>query len=219
MAILRGTVSLKAVRQDTDLDAAGGLAQRAVRNKTQQNSGTIRLGNNRGNVLGIQYDTHNPAVGGWWTQRDKTSGHGYLTNNSTRKDIYTNGSRVFVPCAGNYGVDIAMEARCTGLVSESGNYRLTGNSFGEIDDRYRNQEMHIDVVSNTYDYLTGPQTLSLNKIITTDWMYGDRTHNYTLSLSTSRPYVTLTLRNVHKGGGGAQLTTHQFYNFVLVADF
>mgnify|MGYP003969885823 CR=1 FL=1 len=216
LGITRGSVSLRAVRLDTDRPEAGGMAERAIRNKTQQNTGSVSLAANRGNILGIQYDTHNPATNATWTQRDKTAGKGYLMNNPA---ISTDGVRVYVPCKDNYSNDIAVEARVCGLVTETGNYRLTGNAFGEADTRYRNGEMHIVVVSNAYDYLVGPQTLSLNKTINSDWMTGETTHNYTMSLSTAKPYVTLTLRNVHKSGGAGMLTTHHFYNFVLKTDF
>jgi hypothetical protein len=212
MGIPKGSVSLKAVRADLDLPANGGMVERAVRNKTQQNSGSVSLSQNSGNILGIQYDTYNPSYGSAWTVRNRTSGHGYLTN---QVSISTDGTRVFIPCRDNYSDDVGVEARCNGIVAESGSHVLAGSTFGEYDTRYYNGEIHIVLVTNSAGYLQGAQNLAHETYLNSTWGKGEKTHSFNVNLSTSLPYITLTFRNIHKSGGAGALTTHHFWNWTL----
>ena len=207
-----GNVSLQAIRQDLDLAGAGSMNERALRDKIQNKSGAISLNQFRGNILGMQYLTYNTSEAGWNKLRDRTAGTGYLMN---QPNIRTDGARVYVPCTDNYSSDIGVEARLTGKVLESGAYTLSGSSFGEFDTNYYNGEMHINLIANAGGYLQGVNSILIDQRHNLTWAMGEKTWSYTVSLSTSRPFITVVFRNIHKSGGRGTTTTHQFWNWTL----
>ena len=206
-----GQVSLKAVREDLDIASAGSISERAVKNKVQNNGG-VSLSEFRGNILGIQYETYNTSAASWDKKRNRTAGTGYLMNNP---NIRTDGARVYVPCTDNYSQDIGVEARLTGKVLESGNYTLSGSSFGEYDTFYYNGEMHINLIANTSGYLVGVNNILVDKRHNLTFGMGDKTWSYPVSLTTSQPFITVVFRNIHLSGGRGTTTTHQFWNWTL----
>lgn len=212
MGITRtGPVRVRDVRVDTDLAATGSISERACRDRVQ-NKGALSLNSFRGNILGIQYETYNTSAAGWDKKRNRTAGTGYLMNNPK---ISTDGARVYVPCTDNYSQDIGVEARLTGKVLESGNYTLSGESFGEYDTFYYNGEMHINLIANSGGYLQGINNILIDKRHNHGWGMGNKSWSYPVSLTTSQPYITVVLRNIHLSGGQGTTTTHHFWNWKL----
>ena len=216
MGISTSQQSLRAIREDLDLPAAGSARERAVMNKVNKTGGNIALSEYAGNVAGLQHQMdRNPSYGNgapWKKRRDECSGHYAIQRWGS---AYMSGGVAYCESVelGLGGGDSGHEWRQCGTVLESGSYELTGTSFGEWDPYYRIIEHHTQIVSNTDGFLEGAQTIHFNSIIKGYSQNGD-TYNWNLSttgpitLSTSSPYVTIIGRNIAKSGGGGDMRSH-----------
>ena len=219
MSVSSTQVSLRALRQDLDLSANGGMNERAILNKNIQTSGPIRLADFKGNVLGNQLSVNkNEFSGGgtWPKQRYEGSAHAYIRRAG---DVTVSGNKILVSCAegGLNGGDRGTEYRAIGRCNESGTYRLTGNSFGRFSGFYNVGRLHINLVANSSGYLSGLQNLLVNRILTSTTGSGDRSWSDTVSLNSStHPFITLILRYVQLDGGRGDSFQHDFWDWKLV---
>ena len=221
MGVSSSQASLQAVRQDLDLSAAGGMTERAVRNKVNNQSGDISLESFKGNVLGQQLliDKSNWSGGSWQRKRYHSSAHSYATISGG--DVKVSGDQIIVKrtARGNNG-DAAAEARVLGRVNEAGTYRLTGTINPEFYSRDSLITCEVLLLCNRDNYLSGTQVILTNLVFTrsNSTSGADKAVDQTVNLSLNYPYVTLILRNVSKNGSqptGA-IYNHKFFNFKLV---
>lgn len=213
MAVSSSQVSLKAVRQDLDLSAAGSMTERAVLNKVNKRSGPVSLSEFKGNVFGTQLVLHKNWGGLPWKQiRYESSGH--LYEDRYGSDVFVSGNKIVVRVYENDD-DNGMEARLLGKIEQSGSYRLTGKSFGRFSNYHTNTYLHVNLISNSSGYLSGTQNIDYRYEQNKYFAEGDKSYNTTVSLTTARPYITLVLRQINKYGGQLQTFDIDFWNWKL----
>jgi len=219
VSVSSSQASLKAVRLDLDLSAAGGMTERAVRNKVNNRSGNISLASFKGNVLGQQLSLNNDAWGGneskWRRKRYEASTHTYGLYPASSSTITISGNQYHVKQQGSGSTsDKGCEARCIGLVSESGSYRLTGNWSGEFS-AWDATQLHIYLMESQTSWLSG----TTNIVYGNEWdrgPTGNQTFSQVVTLSTNKPYVTLILRNIEKAYSDiTKHYTHKFWDWKL----
>lgn len=223
MGVSSSQVSLQAVRQDLDLSAAGGMTERAVRNKVNNQSGDISLESFKGNVLGQQLlvDQNAWSGGSWQPKRYQSSAHSYLTPNGG--DVTVSGDQIIIrrTATGSSG-DAAAEARILGRVSESGYYNLTGTINPEFYSYDSNIICEVLLLSNQNNYLSGAQVILANLVFTRSnaTSGANKPVDKRVYLTTEFSYLTLILRNVSKNGSGptGAIYNHKFFNFKLVEE-
>lgn len=225
MSISSSQASLRAVRADLDLSEAGSIREKAVLNKVNKTGGNISLSEFKGNLVGQQLTIDTAPQNNesnWKKKRYEGSGHTFLT--ATGGVSITETIKVGItvrPSGGDYisGDDRGHEYRVIGKCEESGTYRLTGKSFGRFDGSsgtsYNNGQLHVMVVSHSSGWLSGTSTTNYYAELTKkNGGRDERSWSETFTLSTSRPYVTLILRNIQKAGGSPSKTwQHDFWDF------
>lgn len=118
---VRLPVSLLAVRQDTDLPAAGGMRDRQLLNRQLKGSGEVSLAAFHNTINGFQRQWD--GYGGLST--GKTGPYFYLDNNFTTGSSYKmsgNQVELYVLCWGDTYQDMGTEARVNGKFTHTGNY-------------------------------------------------------------------------------------------------
>lgn len=219
MSVSSSQASLTSVRADLDLSPAGGMTERAVLNKNIQTAGPIKLADFKGNVLGNQLSINKAEFGQgipWPKNRYEGSAHPYISRTG---DVGVSGNKILVSAreGGAGGGDRGTEYRAIGRCDESGTYRLTGKSFGRFSDAFRIGELHISLIANASDYLSGPNQLLVRRELNSSDGSGERTWNETVTLNASTsPFITLILRYIHKDGGRGDTFQHDFWDWKLV---
>ena len=220
MGIKAASASLRAVREDLDLSANGGMLERAVRSKANQRTGSVSLAKFKGNICGQQNQINSNLLNNKpWTQvRYETAASYYLTKSGIVTPI--NDSHYWISVVeGGGGTDLddrGTETRLLGKVLESGTYRITCRAVGRFDTNYNVIGLDFDVVSNATGYLQGAQEMtmhhrerSVEPSKTFNW-------NKTFTLSTSKPYITVICRNIAFSGGVSGRTYYSdFFDTLL----
>jgi hypothetical protein len=213
MGVSSTEASLREVRQDLDLGASGSILERAVLNKVNKQSGPVSLAEYKGNILGTQLLLHKNWGGKPWKKiRNESSGHLYITR--VNSDVYLSGNRICISVYEEMG-DNGMEARLIGKVTESGRYRLTGKTYGRFSGSHDFTEMHVNLISNVSDYLSGVNDVVYRWEQNRAFAKGEKTHSVEVNLNTSRPYITLCLRQINKYGGQLETYVHDFWDWKL----
>ena len=223
MGVSRSQQSLNAIRADLGLPEAGSARERAVMNKVNKTGGNIALSEYSGNILGLQHVMdRGPSLqnGDWQKTKDICSAHYAVQRWGSG---YMSGGVAYLTSVelGGGGGDSGHEWRQLGMVLEDGNYELTGTSFAEWDSSYRIIEHHTQIVCNENGFLVGRNTIAFDSI-RKDVSSNGNTYTWNLAatgpitLSTSKPYVTLIGRNIAKSGGvfGTE-HTHNWRNMRL----
>jgi len=224
MGVGLGNVSLKAVRQDVDLSAAGGMRERAMQNKYGQESGNVSLAGYKGNMNCIQFA---PLAGNQFQQtwppvgRYNGAGASYIQASGT---VTKSGKAVRCSAAGKGlgGGDCGMEYRFISRVTENGIYRFTVTSKinkSITSDRYN--QIHINVIANPNGYLVGlndvvvqyEQRATNHGFVYPNW--SPVTQSWDFPLSTSKPYITVIFRNIQLDGGYFDSSNFDFYDAKL----
>ena len=206
MSVSSTQVSLRALRQDLDLSANGGMRDRAILNRDgQRSSGNVRLSDYKGSLTGGQLTvigggnaTPNLRYDGYW---------GYYPASGGTPSISGTTIRTYSTMTGFGGSDTSSEYRVSGYVNEGGTYRLTGNLNFSRSTNYANQSWQVAVVGSATGYLSG---VTRNELLFSGDTKGDYTINRTVDLITSRPYITLILYSITRSGGNSaegQFTT------------
>lgn len=226
MSISSSQASLKAVRQDLDLSAAGSISDRAVLNKVNKQSGPVSLSEYKGNVLGTQLFLPNDPIlempGSWKKIRSESFATYYVLRNG---QATISGSSVLVSATdtqsntGDYGTEV----RICGRISELANYRLTGSAYGRfgvpVPGNMLHSQMHINLLANASGYLSGSQRNAIDIKYYRGDGSGEQKINRLVTLDSDKPYITLVFRYIYSGMGSDYSTnTHQFLNFKLVKE-
>ena len=224
MGVSSTEASLRAVREDLDLPAAGSMSDRAVLNKVCKQSGPVSLAEYKGNILGTQLyipgGTQPLEQSQWPKRRDESFATYYIARNGY---VRLSGDRIQIEqqdISGNNG-DYGTEARICGKVLEDGRYRLTGTAYAQFAASPGNgihAQLHVQLIATTNDYLSGLQSLLVNDVY---YRGGGTTFNINkfVTLSTSKPYIALIFRYIMSGQGATtNRYTHEFTNFKLVKE-
>ncbi|NBR40479.1 MAG: hypothetical protein EBT93_13870, partial [Alphaproteobacteria bacterium] len=173
----------------------------------------------KGNILGTQLVFYN-CWGGpgreWKKRRWETAGVGYATVSGIGTGISGNRLQVRATEQGLNGGDAGCEARICGRVSENGTYRFSGKSFGRFSSYYNTGQLHINLITNTSDYLVGANNNVVYEVWNRTFASGEKSWSYDVNLTTSQPYVTAIFRNILKDGGRGDSFTHDFWDWKLV---
>lgn len=226
MGISSTEASLRAIREDLDLPAAGSIDERAVLNKINKPYLPVSLSEYKGNILGTQLyipGGDSPLEEIQWPKRRDEAFATYY--GEKRGWVRVSGDRIQIEQADQIGnaYDYGTEFRICGKVLEDGKYRLTGTAYGDFAVAYDNQnhaQMHIQLLASTDDYLSGYQLLLVNKTYyarntSDDTFYEDNL----VDLSTKQPYVTFICRYIMSWQGRTTQTyTHEFTDFKLVKE-
>lgn len=219
MGVSSSQASLKAVRQDLDLAAAGDMLERPVLNKVNKQAGPINLADFKGNILGTQLEVYK-CWGGpgreWKKRRWETGAVAYATVAGANAVVSGNRLQMIAREQGLDGGDAGVEARICGRVLENGTYRLSGKSLGRFSQYYSTGQLHINLITTVSDYLAGPLNNVVYQVHNKNFANGEKSWSYDISLTTSEPYVTLVLRNILKDGGRGDTWTHDFWDWKLV---
>ena len=195
--------SLVQARQDCDLPASGSLTERALRNRISKNSGNMNLASLANSVVGQQLWIPD----GWNStsfSRNKTNkgwGASVLMSNAA---VDVQGNEISLRGRNSSAGDQYLEARLPGRIAESGQYRLTGSFTvsSRAAQGYGSDQIYgqVAVVGNQSGYLSGAQTIHLNKKYGTN-NAGGYTYsvNEVVSLSYLRTYVTVIFYYIVKG--------------------
>lgn len=226
MGVSSTEASLRAVRQDLDLSAAGSILERPVLDKANKQSGPVSLAEYKGNILGTQLSLDKGSWnGGWSALRDRTSCHHYGVYPDPAPPIDIVGREILIQMPGSSSSgDRGSEIRITGRVGESGTYRLTGKFKASLTPQLGGQ-LHVDLLASSSHYLSGTTDVVLSDLYEavpgqSPGSLGPETiYDKTCTLSTSKSYVTLILRNVQKAYTDTYTYfTHHFYDFKLVKE-
>ena len=221
MGVSSTEVSLRAIREDLDLPAAGSVDERAVLNKANKSYLPVSLSEYKGNILGTQLYVPNPNLGGqqdWPKKRDEAYGT-YYSFRSGSADAWGNAVRLtLIDISGNTG-DYGVETRIPGMVLEDGFHRLTGSvtaDFATSPGNAVHSQCHVQLLANASDYLSGDQSILANRVYYKS-MGTQFNVDQPVNLSSSKPYITLIFRNLNTGMGATNNAhTHEFSNFKLV---
>lgn len=121
MAVPLTNISLQQVRTDTDLDASGGMTERALRCKSQVKTGPVALSDFSGVVAGMQNElgpSYGPIAPQYQTTMDRfntSTATNSVSGWDIQQDIYFE----------NMG-DQYVTSRLIGYITEGGTYRITG---------------------------------------------------------------------------------------------
>ena len=206
MSVSSSQVSLRALRQDLDLSATGPMIDRAILNRDgQRNTGNVRLSDYKGSITGVQLfitPTANatPSLrhNGYW---------GFYPSSGGTPTISGTTIRTYSTMTGAGGPDASSEYRVSGKVDETGTYRLTGRLNFSRSTYYNNQSWQVAVVGSASGYLSGVTT---NEVIFGGSSVGPVSIDRTVSLTTSRPFITLIVYSITNSGGNfseGQFTT------------
>lgn len=221
MGVSSTEVSLRAIREDLDLPAAGSVDERAVLNKANKSYLPVSLSEYKGNILGTQLYVPNTSLdseGNWPKKRDEAFATWYIFRNGSA-DAWGSAVRLtLIDISGNSG-DYGVETRICGRVLEDGLHRLTGSvtaDFATSPGNAVHSQCHVQLLANASDYLSGDQSLLVNRV----YYKSNGTQfniDWPVNLSLSQPYITLIFRNVNSGMGVTNSAyTHEFSNFKLV---
>ena len=220
MGIKAASASLRAVRQDLDLSATGGMLERAVRSKANQRTGSVSLAKFKGNICGQQNQINSNLLNDkpCTSVRYETASSYYIQKSGIVTPI--NDSHYWISVIEGGGDinkdDRGTETRLLGKVLESGTYRATCRAIGRFDTAYNVIGLDFDVISNATGYLQGAQEISMH--IRERSVEASKTFNWskTFTLSTSKPYITVICRNIAFSGGAAGRTYYSdFYDTLL----
>ena len=225
MGISSTEASLRAIREDLDLPAAGSIDERAVLNKINKPYLPVSLSEYKGNILGTQLyipgGTMPKPEDQWPKRRDESFATyyggrgGYVRLSGDRIQVQVQDTTTMV---GDYGTEV----RICGKVLEDGQYRLTGTAYGDFPDHPSNNsqhaQLHVQLLANAGDYILGIYDLLVDDVyIKRNGSTFDT--DRTVNLSTSKPYITLIFRYIITGSGiGSEFYTHEFTNFKLVKE-
>ena len=197
-----GNVSLTALRQDLDMSAAGSMYERAILNKDgQRSSGNVTLSAYRGNIVGGQLSFH-PSAAINATPSDRQYGYkGWFSSPGGTPIISGNTIRTYntMPGSGGSPNGNSCEYRVSGMVSEDGTYRFTGNLSFTRSLNYMLQTWQVRVIVSSSGYLNGPSQIA--PIAQSGLTPGNFSLNYTCSLTTAKPYLTLIVTTSSGVGG------------------
>ena len=200
MSIPRGQVSLKQVRQDLDLSAAGSIRDRAVLNRVNKRSGPISLSDHKGVAMGAQL-----TIVGNWNDPPNLRYNGYKTFYPSVSGEPSISGNTIITVAGNTGAgngDSSCGYVCPFFVSESGSYTLLCDIEFNADLYYSLTQWQVSVITSPDGYLAGSTNLDLNKGTNRD-IKGPL--SYSVNLTTSRPYGVVVLYAIAKGGGNSSM--------------
>lgn len=207
MSVSSSQVSLRALRQDLDLSANGSMSQIEILNRDgQRSSGDVRLSDYKGSLTGGQLRiagaanaTPNLRYNGYW---------GFYPSSGGQPNISGTSIRTYSRMTGAGGGDASSEYRVSGYVDESATYRLTGEVTFTRSSNYNNQSWQVAVVGSASGYLSG---ITRNEMLWAGQNPGTYPINRTVSLTTSRPFITLVVYSITQSGGnfaeGAFTTT------------
>ena len=192
-----GNVSLRAVRQDLDLPAEGNMRERPVLNKDgQRSSGNLSLSSFRGNVLGGQlllHPTWNVSPSPRWRSYPR-----YYPVVGGFPDVAGDALRTKSTMTGFGGDDVDSEVSIGGFITESGMYRVTGDLDFQRSGSYNVQKWQLAVIGCASGYFAGQQR---NELLRQGSNKGQQSLDFTVDLTTSRPYVILIAYSITQGGG------------------
>ncbi|MCH1602102.1 MAG: hypothetical protein L7S57_04580 [Luminiphilus sp.] len=197
MSVSSSQASLRALRQDLDLSANGSMRETSILNRDgQRSSGDVRLSDYKGSLTGGQLRiagagnaTPNLRYNGYW---------GFYPANGGQPNISGNTIRTYSRMTGYGGEDASSEYRVSGYVNESATYRLTGEVTFTRSGNYRVQSWQVAVVGSASGYLSG---IKRNELLLAGDNPGTHPINSIVSLTTSRPYITLVVYSITKDGG------------------
>lgn len=219
MGIKAASASLRAVRQDLDLSATGGMLERAVRSKANQRTGSVSLAKFKGNICGQQNQINSNLLNGkpWTPVRYETASAYYIGKSGIATPIDDSHYWISVIEGGStINDDRGTETRLLGKVLESGTYRATCRAIGRFDTQYNVIGLDFDVISNATGYLQGAQEVNCH--FRERKTAASQTFNWskTFSLSTSKPYITVVCRNIAFTGGVSGRTFYSdFFDTLL----
>ena len=200
MGVSTTEASLRAVREDLDLPAAGSILERPVLNRVNKRSGPISLSDHKGVAMGAQLT----IVGGWNdTPSLRYNGYkGYYPGVSGNPSISGNTISLEARLSGFGGSDGSCEYRCPFRVTESGLYTFSCNIDFNADQYYSLTKWQIAVVTSSSGYLSGAVNYDLIKGTNRD-ISGPL--SYSVNLTTSRPYGVVVLYAIANGGGNSSM--------------
>lgn len=198
MGVSSTQASLRAVRQDLDLSAAGSILERPVLNRVNKRSGPISLSEHKGVAMGAQLT----IVGNWNDPpNNRSNGYkGYYPTASGNPSISGDTITLTASLAGSGAPDGSCEYRCPFKVTEDGTYRLTSYLEFNQDNWYGSTMWQVAVVTSPTGYLSGITNLDLNKSNAYNFN-GDASWN--VSLTTRRPYGVVILYAIRFLNGDA----------------
>jgi hypothetical protein len=197
MGISKSEASLRAVRLDLDLPAAGSIKERPVLNRVNKQSAPIGLGEHKGVAWGLQLDFRgNP------NDPPTNRSYGYSGFYPTQSGFpRLSGNTIICSAAHKGDPDGSCEYRSPFWVSESGTYRISGNLSYQPDTNQNLGSWQVAIVSSGTGYLSGSVVYDLIKSGSDP---GSRSFSYDVPLTTSRRYATAILYALRKGGGYAE---------------
>jgi hypothetical protein len=217
MGVSKGDVSQSAVLSDLDL-SAGSIRQRAVLNRAGKTGGTMSLSEHRGVACAPQLNSFSVYDG---VSSNTNTGYGGFYP-SIAGSSSVSGTTIVLSAgySGAGGPDGTSEHRTNFKVTESGTYRIVGTVNWQGDNYYYLTYYKVCVATNRNGYLQGLNDLPLNYDPGIYVSNGTQNINQTFSLSTSRPYATLVLYAVRKGGGDSTLpkSVARFDNFKVTKE-
>lgn len=196
MAVPSSSVSLTAVRSDLDLAPTGNLTERKVRERICQYSGSVKLGDFANSVIGQQFTPTGVLNDAPKNRNTFTWGRSGAFNNNFYSFPGDNWLRL--ESSQHFSgqiLDAWTEARFAGRISQGGNYALSGQVCTYI----AFCDAQVAVVSSSSGYMAGTTNLDFYKFYgkTTGGPTTDHTVSEVISLSTSRPYITVIVYSMN----------------------
>ena len=218
MGVGKGNPSQSAVLSDLDL-SAGSIRRRAVLNRAGKTGGTMSLSEHRGVACAPQLNSFSPYD---TVSSNTNTGYGGFFPSVASTNNYVSGTTIVLAAAysGAGGPDGTSEHRTNFRVTESGTYRIVGTVNWQGDDYYYLTYYKVCVIANRTGYMQGIGDLVLNYDPDVYVSSGTQNINQTFSLSMDRPYATLILYAVRKGGGDSSLpqSAARFDNFKVTKE-
>ena len=189
-----GSVSMVAVRDDLDLTGSNSFFnERAFRDKACNWDGPITLLEFRNNVLGQQNEQGGANRHQFWPSAFNsgfTGGVADWPDDTSKKCIR------LIQTRPSSAQDAWSEARCQGIITESGQYQLTGktNCRGNTSSGLYGK---LAVISASAGYMAGATTTHVNR---EPVAAGSRDYTSPVfTLSTAQPYISVIFYAVAKG--------------------
>jgi len=218
--IPQGAVSLTQARVDTDLSYTGNLNDRGLRCRVNKyGNETMSLGDLSGNVCGLQDNIHGAwgAVG----PKFKTSKDKY--NAGANTDVFFASKKLGLTVQKSGGGDSWGAGRSFGTVDlgsyAQGTFRLTGKAHVRNGYVGVSREAYLDiaVVGNQSGFMSGSQTISLQKQYDTRNASDIINIDEIITCYKNRPYIQIALTLIRKGisGGSSVVYTMEFSDIKL----
>ena len=223
MSVKFSECSVAKVRADLGLPA-GNMTDQKFRERSGQLTGTVSLLDYRGGVVGQhltldQGTWTNPAS--WKKKKDESAAFYYISREGGSVSIGGSRSdRWICRVTPTLAADRGSEARGLGTISESGNFKLTGKCYYWCTGTYPTAvRLDVAVVANSSGYLSGSQDVALNFMANASGGGAPERQiiiDENVSLSTSKPYITLVARATGIAGmSSSKSYSHEFWELQL----